>query len=239
MIYQPNKRQMPESPADLAKRLSLPFTNLHLLIRALTHRSYINEHSDALEDNERLEFLGDAVLDFVVGAWLYNHFPEMTEGELTRLRSALVRTEQLAEYARNLDLGRSLRLGRGEVDGGGYDRPALLCATFEAVIGALYLDAGVSAVERFVIPLLEDAREHIYLGLNLYDPKSRLQEWAQGQKLGSPKYLILKESGPEHSKSFEVEVQVDGRAYGQGSGYSKQVAAQKAAQTALEYLGLI
>ena len=136
-----------ESPQDFARRLGLPFADNLLLSRALTHRSYINEHPDALEDNERLEFLGDAVLDFLVGAWLYNRFPEMAEGELTRMRSALVRTDQLAEFARQIDLGLALRLGRGELGGGGRERQAVLCAGFEALIGALYLNSGVSAVQ--------------------------------------------------------------------------------------------
>ena len=115
-----------ETPQDLAKRLDLPFTDVMLLSRALTHRSYVNEHPDAIEDNERLEFLGDAVLDFVVGAWLYNHFPEMAEGDLTRMRSALVHTEQLAEFARDINLGNAMRLGHGEIQAGGRERPALL-----------------------------------------------------------------------------------------------------------------
>src|SRR5512137_1172662 len=118
-----------ESPAALSKRLGLAFKNSLLLSRALTHRSYINEHPEALEDNERLEFLGDAVLDFVVGAWLYNRFPEKAEGELTRMRSALVRTEQLAAFAQKLDIGLAMRLGRGEVQAGGRTRPLLLCST--------------------------------------------------------------------------------------------------------------
>ncbi len=121
-----------EPPADFARRLGLKFKNGLLLSRALTHRSYLNEHPEALEDNERLEFLGDAVLDFLVGAWLYNRFPEMREGELTRLRSALVRTEQLAEFAGQHGFGAAMRLGRGESQAGGRARQALLCATFEA-----------------------------------------------------------------------------------------------------------
>ncbi|NTW44050.1 MAG: ribonuclease III, partial [Anaerolineaceae bacterium] len=129
-----------ESPQELAERLSLQIGDWLLLSRALTHRSYLNEHPEALEDNERLEFLGDAVLDFVVGAWLYHRYPEMPEGDLTRMRSALVHTEQLAEFAVKIDLGRSMRLGRGEAQAGGRTRPALLCDTFEALIGALYLD---------------------------------------------------------------------------------------------------
>ena len=115
-----------ESPGALVQRLELPFKNLLLLTRALTHRSYVNEHQEALEDNERLEFLGDAVLDFMVGAWLYNYYPEMPEGDLTRMRSALVHTEQLAEFARSVNLGNAMHLGRGEIQTGGQDRSALL-----------------------------------------------------------------------------------------------------------------
>src|SRR5512143_1383664 len=145
-----------ESPREFSQRLKLPFSDYLLLSRALTHRSYLNEHPEALEDNERLEFLGDAVLDFLVGAWLYNHFPEMAEGELTRLRSALVRTEQLAEFAQQIALGSAMRLGRGEAEGGGRERLALLCATFESLIGALFLDGGIEAVSKFVEPMLHE-----------------------------------------------------------------------------------
>ena len=141
-----------ESASDLAERLGLSFSNLHLLVRALTHRSYVNENPNAVEDNERMEFLGDAVLDFVVGAWVYNHYPEMKEGDLTRMRSALVRTDTLAEFARHLDLGPALRLGRGELTSGGRERDNLLCATFEAVMGALYLDMGIIGVRDFIQP---------------------------------------------------------------------------------------
>ena len=147
-----------EPASDLSRRLGLSFSNLALLTRALTHRSYVNEYP-AVEDNERLEFLGDAVLDFIVGAWVYNRFPEMPEGDLTKMRSALVRNEQLAKFARKLDLGRALRLGRGESSSGGHDRDNLLGSAFEALIGALYLDAGLGAVDAFVNPILEEARE--------------------------------------------------------------------------------
>ena len=143
-----------ETPEQLAHRLNLPFKNMMILRRSLTHRSYINEHPESIEDNERLEFLGDAILDFMVGEWLYHRFPEMPEGDLTRMRSALVHTEQLAAFARQLELGRGLRLGRGEVLSGGRTRDALLCDEFEALIGALYLDAGLNSVKYFVYPLL-------------------------------------------------------------------------------------
>src|SRR5450756_115794 len=152
-----------ETPAALVQRLVLPFKNLLLLRRALTHRSYVNEHQEALEDNERLEFLGDAILDFVAGAWLYNHFPEMAEGELTRMRSALVCTEQLAEFARAYDLGSAMRLGHGEDHAGGRQKNVLLCATFEAVIGALYLQSDITSVQRLVLPMLEQVSDLIML----------------------------------------------------------------------------
>jgi ribonuclease-3 len=228
-----------ESAAGLAERLGLHFSNLHLLVRALTHRSYVNENPDAVEDNERMEFLGDAVLDFVVGAWVYNHFPEMQEGDLTRMRSALVRTDTLADFARLLDLGAALRLGRGELSSGGHQRDNLLCATFEALIGALYLDAGIPAVGNFMEPLLAGSSAKVISHVEHYDPKSTLQEWAQSNKLGTPHYITIDSSGPDHAKVFTVEVQVDGKIYGQGAGSSKQAAAQMAAHAALETLGLI
>jgi len=223
-----------EPPGFLAKRLELPFKNLLLLTRALTHRSYVNEHPEALEDNERLEFLGDAVLDFVVGAWLYNHYPEMAEGELTRMRSALVRTEQLAENARRLNLGPAMRLGRGEVQAGGRSRPLLLCATFEALVGALYLQNNIEVVADFIHPFLERTSQELLVQLDLYDPKSRLQEWSQGVKLGIPQYETVQTSGPDHARFFEVEVRLQGKVLGRGSGHSKQVAACAAAQAALD-----
>ncbi len=227
------------TPGQLAARLSLPFReDLRLLTRALTHRSYVNEHQDVPEDNERLEFLGDAVLDFVVGAWVYNHFPEMHEGDLTRMRSALVRTESLASFARQLGLGPAMRLGRGELQGGGRNRDALLCATFEAIVGALYQQKGLGSVGEFILPLLEPAAEQLCLQMSMIDPKSRLQEWAQGQGLGIPKYVTAQAEGPDHAKVFQVEVYVGGRCLGRGSGTSKQLASQAAAQSALDSIDL-
>ena len=164
-----------ESPQEFAERNALPFENLLLLNRALTHRSFLNENPGALEDNERLEFLGDAVLDFVVGAWLYHHFPEMAEGDLTRLRAALVKTSQLADFGQQIGIGKALRLGRGEEENGGRKRKAMLCAAFEALIGALCLDAGVEAVEVFTFPFLERAVVDILKEQSDRDPKSMLQ----------------------------------------------------------------
>ncbi len=228
-----------ESPQDLAKRLGLKITDWLLLSRALTHRSFLNEHPEALEDNERLEFLGDAVLDFVVGSWLYHHFPEMPEGDLTRMRSALVHTEQLAVFASKIHLGKALRLGRGEAQAGGRSRPALLCDTFEALIGAIYLDGGISAVSEFIEPLLIEASEDILLNHKNEDPKSLFQEWAQSQGYLAPLYITKNSFGPDHSKIFEVEVLLNGEPFGRGEGPSKQAAAKLAAQAALIRLGLV
>jgi len=228
-----------ESPAELAQRLNLKFKDLLLLSRALTHRSYLNEHSEALEDNERLEYLGDAVLDFIVGVWLYNQYPEMAEGDLTRMRSALVHTEQLAVFARKVTLGDAMRLGRGEVQAGGRYRSALLCDTFEAVIGALYLDSGIDAVNAFMHPLLQEAAEDILINHKNEDPKSLLQEWAQSQGYQAPLYMTRSAIGPDHSKIFELDVIIAGTVYGTGSGPSKSTAAKAAARIALLKLGLV
>ncbi|HMN11005.1 MAG TPA: ribonuclease III [Bellilinea sp.] len=229
---------VPESPPDLAARLGLKIQDMLLLSRALTHRSYLNEHAEALEDNERLEYLGDAVLDFAVGVWLYNNFPEMAEGELTRMRSALVHTEQLANFARDLNIGDAMRLGRGELQAGGKDRSALLCDTFEALVGALYLDAGMQAVNDFMHPLLKVASDDILLHHKNEDPKSMLQEWAQSQGFRAPVYVTKNAFGPDHSKTFELEVLIAGETYGSGVGPSKSAAAKSAARQALQKIGI-
>jgi ribonuclease-3 len=228
-----------EDVLNLVERLKLPFSNYALVTRALTHRSYVNEHPEALEDNERLEFLGDAVLDFMVGEWLYQHFPEMAEGGLTRLRSALVRTEQLAEFAQQIDLGAGIYLGRGEEETGGRERPALLCGVFEALVGALYLDAGLQAVRTFIEPLLLTKMGTVLLNRRETDPKSLLQEWVQSQGFGPPVYRTVDSSGLDHEKIFEVEVIVNGQGFGRGKGSSKQSAAKNAARDALELIGII
>jgi ribonuclease-3 len=225
-----------ESAQEFNNRIDLGFKNKILLTRALTHRSFINENPHALEDNERLEFLGDAVLDFIVGAWLYHHYPEMTEGELTLLRTALVRTEQLAEFARQIDLGSAIRLGQGEIVSGGRRRDALLCAGFEALVGGLYLDQGIEAVELFFEPFLSRAVNKILIKGQPRDPKSLLQEWTQARGVDPPDYKTIKESGPDHEKKFMVEVIVGELATGVGEGFSKREASKLAAKEALEKL---
>jgi ribonuclease III len=238
MVQNGHRHHEDYPPQEVFSELQSLFSNPSLLTRALTHRSYVNEHPEALEDNERLEFLGDAVLDFLVGAWLYNHFPEMAEGGLTRMRAALVGNEQLAGFARQIRLGELMRLGRGEDESGGRNRPALLGSTFEAVIGALYLDRGIPGVQQFIDPLLVSASEQILEGRKDQDPKSLLQEWAQSEGYGTPFYHTVLASGPDHDKVFEVEVIIHGKVYGRGSGHSKQAAAKAAARNVLAALNI-
>ena len=226
-----------EPASDLSRRLGLSFSNLALLTRALTHRSYVNEHPEAVEDNERLEFLGDAVLDFIVGAWVYHRFPEMPEGNLTKMRSALVRNEQLAKFARKLDLGRALRLGRGEASSGGHDRDNLLGSAFEALVGALFLDSGLGAVDAFVNPILEEAREPVLSVVS--DSKSQLQEYVQSHKLGTIRYRVVGTVGPDHAVIFEMVVEIAGEVKGSGKGTNKSYAEHAAALDALKNLGVI
>jgi ribonuclease III len=228
-----------ESPEEFNQRLGLQISDLLLLSRALTHRSYLNEHPEALEDNERLEFLGDAVLDFIVGAWLYNRYPDMLEGELTRMRSALVHTEQLAEFAVEIELGRAMRLGRGESQAGGKERPALLCDTFEAVVGAIYLDQNIDGVMKFISPFLIGYSDDILINHKDEDPKSNLQEWAQSKGFSTPQYVTCSSSGPDHSKVFEVDVYINTKVIARGSGHSKQAATKSAAANALKTLGIL
>jgi ribonuclease III len=233
-----HKKAEVETPEEFNQRLELNISEISLLSRALTHRSYLNENPDALEDNERLEFLGDAVLDFVVGAWLYNRYPDMLEGDLTRMRSALVHTEQLAEFAVQIDLGDAMRLGRGESQAGGKERPALLCDTFEAVVGAIYLNQGIEGVMKFISPFLYGSVEDIILNHKDEDPKSKLQEWAQAKGFATPQYITCNTSGPDHSKVFEVDVYINGKVIARGNGHSKQAATKSAAANALETLGI-
>ncbi len=221
-------------PHPVQETLGLRFSDPSLLERAMTHRSYINEHPDgAIEDNERLEFLGDAVLDFITGEWLYNRFPEMSEGYLTRLRAGLVRTETLASIGAYCSLGGALRLGKGEEESGGRDRQANLCCAFEALIGALYLDQGMDAVRQFVLPLFEPALNEIIATAADKDAKSLLQEWSQATLNITPIYRTVQAVGPDHLKEFTIEVLIGETVFGTGSGRSKQIAAQHAAQRAL------
>jgi ribonuclease-3 len=219
------------------KHSGISFNDKSLLTRALTHPSYLNEHpTDGLEDNQRLEFLGDAVLDFVSAELLYHRFPEASEGQLTRLRAALVRTETLARFARDHEVGPALQLGRGEQESGGRNRRTNLCAAFEALMGALYLDQGMGPVREYVLPLFEDALEDVISGDLDKDAKSRLQEWSQANLNTTPSYQTIGSRGPDHAKEFTVAVYLDGELTATGNGGSKQAAAQAAAAEALARL---
>ncbi len=224
-----------QDAASFAEQLNIEFSDLVILRTALTHRSFLNEHPElGWEDNERLEYLGDAVLDFLLADYLYEHFPAAAEGELTALRAALVRRESLAQFAIDISLGERLFMGHGEVDSGGRERPATLCAAFEALVGALYLDQGLGGVRQLVIPLIE--REMVGARTEAVDkdPKSRLQELTQGMLGLTPRYQTVRAEGPDHAKLFTVQVVVGEHVCGEGLGPSKQIAAQQAAANALE-----
>ncbi len=219
-----------EALEKLAQRLHMP--NSPLLRRAVTHSSYTNENGFS-QDNERLEFLGDAILDFIVGDWLYRHCPEMSEGDMTKTRSALVRTEQLAQFARTINLGDALLIGKGEEQHGGRTRDSLLCASFEALVGALYLERGLDAVREFVTPFIEETAPIVSLEEEKIDPKSAFQKWAQGNHLGTPSYEIVDAYGPDHQKTFVAAVRLGSEEYGRGEGASKHQAQENAARDAL------
>lgn len=218
------------------EKMGLQFNNMSLLIQAFTHSSYVNEHRKKdQEDNERLEFLGDAVLELTVSQYLFRAYPTMKEGELTKLRAAIVCEPSLEFFAKSLDFGKLIRLGRGEELTGGRNRPALLADAFEAFIGALFLDQGLEEVirflEKFVFPKIQEgAFSH------MMDYKSQLQEQIQHDGLGSIEYEIIDEKGPAHNREFVALVKVGGTTLGKGSGKSKKEAEQRAAEIALKAL---
>jgi ribonuclease-3 len=224
-----------ENLARLEAALGLSFTDKSLLQRAIIHRSFVNESAEfPLMDNERLEFLGDAVIDFVTAELLYHRYPEMDEGQLTRLRAALVRTDALAGQARALGLGEYLRLGRGEVSSGGRNRPNILCGAFEAVIGAIYLDQGIEPIRALLSSLFQPEADKVVESHSDRDAKSLLQESVQAELQLTPYYHTVRENGPDHAKEFTVEVTVGNQVIGRGRGRSKQTAEQSAARDALE-----
>ncbi len=214
-------------------KLKKTFKDQALLTMALTHKSWVNENKGKREDNERLEFLGDAILEFIVSREIYNKYPKKEEGYLTTLRAKLVNTENLAEVAGKLNLGKYLYLSKGEEESGGRTNSSLLANTIESLIGALYLDQGIDATFEFINDnLLTDLSEIIKHPLK--DAKSRLQELVQAKGLPAPKYAISGESGPDHAKKFTVKVIINGKPITKGFGKNKSEAAQDAAQKALK-----
>lgn len=217
------------------------FQNTSLLAMALTHRSYCNEQPQTGEDNERLEFLGDAILNFLSGEFLFNRYPDGSEGELTRLRAALVDEAQLARFAIALDLGSHLKLGKGAERDGGRNNLNLLSSAFEAIVGAYFLDSGsdVRQVRNFVEPFFISVVNTLVITAPKINYKSRFQEWALSNLGENPSYAIVAASGFDHAKQFVAEVRVGDKRYGQGQGHRKQAAEKAAAKAALEQLGLI
>ncbi len=216
-------------------KLELPkFKNQKLLLQALTHTSFLNENPEVTEDNQRLEFLGDCTLGFLVGAMLYEQFPDLQEGDLTRRRSTLVDEPNLAYLARELAIGNELRIGKGAELDSGRESPSILSDAFEALIGAYFLDSGIDAVKQYVqqifLPLIQGATEH----QSNIDAKSLFQQYVQANFKGVlPEYLTAKEVGPDHARIFTVEVHVEDKKYGMGEGRSKKEAEKQAAKSAL------
>ena len=219
---------------QLEKAIGYEFRDKSLLSMALVHSSFSNEHKkEQIPNNERLEYLGDAALELASSRYLYEHFPDEPEGVLSRRRAAIVCEPSLAECARTVGLGQHLQLGKGEEKNNGRERDSLLSDAFEAVIGAMFLDGGFTAAERFVRRFVMDKMtdKPVYS-----DSKTKLQETVQSSQADSITYELLSEDGPEHDKTFTVEVKIGGAVYGTGSGHSKKVAEQEAAAAALECL---
>lgn len=221
---------------DLEKNLGIQFSNKDFLLTALTHRSFLNENREVPEHNERLEFLGDAVLELIVSDFLFKKYTDRAEGDLTSFRAALVRTDSLAQIAKELGLGEHMRLSRGEEDSGGREKDYLLANTFEAVLGAIYLDSGYEScvlfVQRALLPKIEDIVKH---RLDI-DNKTKIQELAQSMYKSTPTYEVTDEQGPDHDKIFTVVVKIDNKIVGEGKGSSKQRAEEQAAKMGVEYI---
>jgi ribonuclease-3 len=223
--------------ATLEARSGVSFRSPRTALAALTHRSWVNEHpGDGLEDNERLEFLGDAVVDLAVSHRLMERFPAAREGELSKMRAAVVDEPGLAALARAFELGTLLRLGRGEELTGGREKPSLLADAMEAVVAAVYLEGGLDAVLAVIDRYLEEAFERAGAGTLDRDYKTQLQELAQSRFRLAPRYRVVAELGPDHAKRFEVEVELRGEVVGRASGRSKKDAEQGAARLAIEAL---
>jgi ribonuclease-3 len=223
--------------AELQKSLVVSFRQPALLEQALVHSSYINENpACTIGHNERLEFLGDAVLDFIVADKLYREFSQLSEGEMTKLRAVLVRRDTLARIARDIRLGDYLYMGRGEESSGGRNKTPNLAGALEAVIAAAYLDLGITATEKMVAGLLAEEWQKLTSRAADIDYKSKLQELTQSQYQSMPVYRLVSETGPDHSKIFKIEVIINKKVLGTASGKSKKLAETEAARLALQQL---
>lgn len=231
---------MDASLRDFQERIDVQFNDVALLQQALTHRSYLGANGNDLStSNERMEFLGDSVLELVVNEYLYGHFPEHQEGELTKMKSLLVSRNILSDQARDMGLGQFLLLSEAESDSGGRQRPSILADAFEAVIGAVYLDQGIEAARRFLEPRLLVDAPGILSDRKFTNYKSVLQEHVQAEFKTYPRYRVSSQSGPDHRKIFTVDVSVRGKKLGEGRGSNKKRAEQSAARDALESLNVL
>lgn len=229
--YLPVERRNMEQLKEFQEIINYSFQQEGLLRQALTHSSFANEHHlKRLSDNERLEFLGDAVLEIVTSEYLYENYPDKPEGELTKLRASLVCEQTLAFCTRAIDLGRYLFLGKGEDLTGGRKRKSVLSDAFEAVIGAIYLDGGFANAKEFILKFVLNDIEHMQL---FYDSKTILQERVQGKNMGAIRYELVGERGPDHNKLFDVALYIGSRKVSTGEGHTKKAAEQEAAYHAL------
>jgi ribonuclease III len=234
-LYSPLSFPSMNSYAAYQQKIGFTFQDVTFLQRALTHRSYLNEVPDhPFPHNERLEFLGDAIIDFIVGEYLFHQLPAMREGDLTLLRARLVSEDALAGFATRIELGQEVLMGRGEEVTGGRTRAALLADSFEALIAAMYLDQGMGAVMAWVQPLLVPVVAELVAQGSGKDARTILQEVMQGERGQTPRYIVVGQEGPDHERIFTTEVRVGDEVLGVGKGRSKQLAAQAAAQDALE-----
>lgn len=225
----------PELIKQFEEQLNIKFGNSLLLQRALTHKSFANENPELnLRDNERLEFLGDSVLSLVISTYIFTHFPEYPEGELARMRAVIVSEPVLAMLSREIGVGNFLLLSRGEELSGGRKRDSILADAMEALIGALYLDKGFARVQSFLVPLFKKVITDVKEGRYIQDYKTLLQELLQKDSNGTPEYIVVGESGPDHNKTFQVSVTYKNKIMGKGQGSSKKEAEQEAARSALK-----
>ncbi len=221
---------------SLEEKLQYRFKNQKLLINALTHSSYANEARDGISSNERLEFLGDSVLSIVVSEYIYKKFKNLPEGELTKLRASLVCEKSLCQFSRELEIGKYLRLGKGEEKGGGRERDSILADAFEAVLAAIYIDGGFEVAKNYVMRFITDELKHTDDEV-FKDYKTALQEIIQRNPEETVSYILTGESGPDHDKLFEVEVRLNSNIIGKGVGKNKKQAEQFAAKEALHLMG--
>lgn len=221
-------------------RISYSFKDINILNRALTHSSYANEiKNKRMKNNERLEFLGDAVLSVTVSDYIFNKYPDYPEGELTKLRATVVCEPVLASLSRKLNVGKYLLLGKGEEATGGRERESILADAFEAIIASIYIDGGLENAKQFILSNISLYIKEAVMGKLFLDYKTQLQETLQKSNKGKIQYNVVKEKGPDHNKTFYIEVSVDNKVLGDGMGKSKKEAEQNAAKKALNRIGVI